>query len=68
MNAAIHVAGWTLVHFAWQGALVGVAAAIALRLLRHAAPQSRYAVGVPGARGDARAAGRHRVAAAVGSG
>ncbi|HET9012745.1 MAG TPA: M56 family metallopeptidase, partial [Gemmatimonadaceae bacterium] len=45
MNAAIHVAGWTLVHFAWQGALVALAAAIALRLLRHATPQSRYAVG-----------------------
>ena len=44
MNAATHVAGWTLVHFAWQGALVGLAAATALRLLRHATPQSRYAV------------------------
>jgi len=43
MNAAIYVAGWTLVHFAWQGALVGLAAAFALRLLRHAAPQSRQA-------------------------
>ncbi|HET9268449.1 MAG TPA: M56 family metallopeptidase [Vicinamibacterales bacterium] len=45
MNAAIHVAGWTLVHFAWQGALVALAAALALRLLRHATPQSRYVVG-----------------------
>jgi len=45
MNAAIHVAGWTLVHFAWQGALVGLAAAFALRLLRYSAPQSRYVVG-----------------------
>jgi uncharacterized protein (TIGR03435 family) len=44
MNAAIHVAGWTLVHFAWQGALVALAAALALRLLRHATPQSRYVV------------------------
>jgi uncharacterized protein (TIGR03435 family) len=44
MNDAIHVAGWTLVHFAWQGALVGLTAAAALRLLRHATPQSRYAV------------------------
>src|SRR6185436_6660824 len=32
-------------HFAWQGALVALAAAVALRLLRHATPQSRYAVG-----------------------
>ena len=45
MNAAIYVAGWTLVHFAWQGALVGLAAAFALRLLRYSAPQSRYVVG-----------------------
>jgi len=44
MSAAIHVAGWTLVHFAWQGALVGLAAAFALRLLRHSAPQARYVV------------------------
>lgn len=44
MNDAIHLVGWTLVHFAWQGALVGLAAAMALHLLRHAAPQSRYAV------------------------
>ena len=45
MNAAIHVAGWTLVHFAWQGTLVALAAAVALWLLRHATAQSRYAVG-----------------------
>ena len=44
MTSATYVAGWTLVHFAWQGAAVAVAAALALRLLRHAAPQSRYAV------------------------
>jgi len=43
MNA-IEVAGWTLVHFAWQGALVALAAAVELRLLRHAAPQWRYVV------------------------
>jgi uncharacterized protein (TIGR03435 family) len=45
MNAAIHVAGWTLVHFAWQGGFVALAAGVALWLLRHAAPQSRYVVG-----------------------
>jgi uncharacterized protein (TIGR03435 family) len=43
MNA-IDVAGWTLVHFAWQGAVVALAAALALRLLRRTAPQSRYVV------------------------
>jgi len=45
MIAAITVAGWTIVHFAWQGTLVGLAAAVALRLLRDAAPQARYVVG-----------------------
>jgi beta-lactamase regulating signal transducer with metallopeptidase domain len=36
--------GWALIHFVWQGALVGMAAAIALMLLRNARPQTRYAV------------------------
>ena len=44
MNAVIDVAGWTLVHFVWQGALVGLAAAVALRLLRQASAQARYGV------------------------
>jgi uncharacterized protein (TIGR03435 family) len=44
MNAAIQVAGWTLVHFAWQGTLVGLAALLALRLLRDASAQARYLV------------------------
>jgi uncharacterized protein (TIGR03435 family) len=44
MNAAIHVAGWTLVHFVWQGTLIGLAAAVALHLLRQSVPQARYGV------------------------
>ena len=44
MTASIHVAGWTLVHFVWQGALVGLVAAAALRLLRSASAQTRYVV------------------------
>src|SRR5579862_6938317 len=44
MTFSIHVAGWTLVHFVWQGALVGLVAAVALRLLRSASAQTRYAV------------------------
>lgn len=36
--------GWALVDFLWQGALVGMATAIALALLRNARPQTRYAV------------------------
>ncbi len=37
--------GWALVHFVWQGTLVGIAAAFALMLLRSAGPQTRYLVG-----------------------
>jgi hypothetical protein len=44
MTFSIHVAGWTLVHFLWQGALVGLVAAAALRLLYSASAQTRYAV------------------------
>jgi beta-lactamase regulating signal transducer with metallopeptidase domain len=44
MTVSIHVAGWTLVHFVWQGALVGFGAAAALRLLRSASAQTRYGV------------------------
>jgi beta-lactamase regulating signal transducer with metallopeptidase domain len=43
-SPGIHVAGWTLVHFVWQGALMGLCAAAALRLLRSASAQTRYAV------------------------
>jgi uncharacterized protein (TIGR03435 family) len=72
MNAAIHVAGWTLVHFAWQGALVGLAAAFALRLLRHSGaavavrgrlPGARAMFVLPGATAWRTAAGRGRRAA-----
>jgi len=36
--------GWTLVHFLWQGALIGCATAILLTVLRNARPESRYLV------------------------
>lgn len=42
MTAWIDIAGWTLVHFVWQGAAIGAAAAVSLRLLRRAAPEYRY--------------------------
>jgi uncharacterized protein (TIGR03435 family) len=45
MSAWIDVAGWTLVHFVWQGMLAGSIAASALRLLRGASPQLRYLAG-----------------------
>jgi bla regulator protein blaR1 len=34
--------GWILLHFLWQGALVGCATAVALTLLRNARPETRY--------------------------
>jgi bla regulator protein BlaR1 len=42
MNNLINAAGWTLIHFLWQGALVGLAAAALLRMMRGASPGSRY--------------------------
>ncbi|MFN3788950.1 M56 family metallopeptidase [Massilia sp.] len=44
MNAADLVAsvGWTLVHFLWQGALIGCATAVLLTVLRNKRPESRY--------------------------
>lgn len=40
--------GWTLVHFLWQGALIGCATAVGLTLLRNARPESRYLVACTG--------------------
>jgi len=36
--------GRALLHFVWQGALIGLAAALALQLMHAARPQARYAV------------------------
>jgi bla regulator protein BlaR1 len=36
--------GWTLLHFLWQGALIGCATAVALVAMRHARPRQRYAL------------------------
>jgi beta-lactamase regulating signal transducer with metallopeptidase domain len=36
--------GQALIHFVWQGALIGLLAALVLHALRHARPQARYAV------------------------
>ena len=41
---AAQAIGWALLHFTWQGALIGVLAAIALRLLRGSAADVRYVV------------------------
>ena len=37
MNSWMHVVGWTLIHFAWQGAVVGLLAAGTLRLCQRRA-------------------------------
>jgi D-alanyl-D-alanine endopeptidase (penicillin-binding protein 7) len=44
MSASLLVTciGWTLVHFVWQGALIGCAAAVGLIALRNAKPEQRY--------------------------
>ena len=47
MNAVAHSAllthlGWSLIHFLWQGAFIGLGYFCARRLLRHATPQARY--------------------------
>jgi D-alanyl-D-alanine endopeptidase (penicillin-binding protein 7) len=46
MSAPVLVAalGWTLVHFVWQGALLGCVTAVLLTFLRNARPETRYAV------------------------
>src|SRR5688572_12371555 len=36
--------GQVLLHFVWQGALIGLLAALVLDALRNARPQARYAV------------------------
>lgn len=36
--------GWTLLHFVWQGLLLGLATALALWAMRGASPQHRYTV------------------------
>jgi uncharacterized protein (TIGR03435 family) len=42
MNAWMHVSGWVLVHFVWQGAVVAMAAALVLRLCRRQTASVRY--------------------------
>lgn len=44
MNPMIDLAGWTLIHFVWQGAAVAAIAAGLMWLLRHRSPVARYGV------------------------
>ena len=41
---AVQAIGWALVHFVWQGTLIALIAAVALRLLRQSAADVRYVV------------------------
>ena len=42
----VHAVGWTLLHFLWQGALVGAAYGIGRLALANSRPQARYALGL----------------------
>src|SRR5688572_18671029 len=44
LNAVIPALGWSLLHFLWQGLLIGCLAALLLHALRNARPQARYLV------------------------
>jgi len=44
MSTLIQALGWALLHFIWQGAVIGLGAALALALMRKAKPEQRYAV------------------------
>lgn len=44
MSEWVHIAGWVLLHFLWQGSVLAIVAAAALRSLRLSSPNIRYAV------------------------
>lgn len=46
--ALVTAVGWALLHFVWQGALVGCVTALALTALRNASPERRYALACAG--------------------
>ena len=45
MSGFVPALGWTLLHFLWQGLLIGCATALAWAALRNARPEARYGVG-----------------------
>ena len=63
MNAMLQIAGWTLIHFVWQGAAIAVTAAVALRLTERRSSNARYLDCMPRPRCDARRAARDRATA-----
>src|SRR5687767_14753381 len=45
-HPAVQALGWTLLHFVWQGAVLGAGACVLLRALRAARASTRYVIGV----------------------
>ncbi|MEG0885271.1 MAG: putative PEP-binding protein, partial [Janthinobacterium sp.] len=45
MNGFVQALGWTLLHFLWQGILIGCATALAWAAMRNARPEAHYALG-----------------------
>ena len=48
MTPFFEIAGWTLIHFVWQGTAIGLATAVALKLAAHRSPNVRYVVACTG--------------------
>lgn len=46
MNPILHTLGWTLLHFLWEGLLLGLLAWGALALLQRRSPAARYGMGL----------------------
>jgi hypothetical protein len=44
MNDWVHIAGWVLLHFLWQGSVLAIVAAAALRFCRLGSSNLRYVV------------------------
>ena len=44
----LNVAGWTLLHFVWQGAAIAAATGALLRLMERRSPNTRYAIACAG--------------------
>lgn len=46
MNPFLHTLGWALLHFLWEGLLLGLIAGGVLALMQRRSPQARYGVGL----------------------
>ena len=48
MNTFMQVAGWTLIHFVWQGAAIGLVVAAALKVTKRRSPNVCYIIACVG--------------------